>query len=124
MPLGYLYDTRGEDVRRLLIVAYLVAFLFAALTFADTLQRMASVQNDAQTQAAVNSQRLSDLTDRVQMLEQARLSDRITRVEAVIETDHNLLLAIMGAIAIMMIESVLRLISVARSFRKPPGVTP
>lgn len=73
--------------------------------------RTESHQISQDEKIATDYQRINDLERRINYLDQERFSDRLTRLEALSETTHELLIAIASAIGILMIETAIRLFS-------------
>lgn len=63
-------------------------------------------------------QRINDLERRVDELTRERVLDRITRLEALSETTHELLIAIATAMAILVIETAIRLVGGIKPYPK------
>lgn len=120
MPLGYLYSTRGERMRKFLLVAYLTCTVIVGVALGSSIEvHSAFYQMSAtQRQAIENQQRIDAISERVAILEQDHLDRRLTRMETVQETNHTLLLGVATAIFLLLLEAVLRLISVGRNLRK------
>src|SRR5690348_11906501 len=126
--LSYLYDTRGEDVRRIFLMLYALLLLFVSVALAGTKwkRELPALQEStqsisSQTAIAINQERINELGQRVQNLEHNQLGERLVRVEQTVEDDHHLIMLIAGALLVMMIEALFRLVSVGRNLmaRRP-----
>ena len=67
---------------------------------------------------ATNIQRLSDVERRLTTMDAERLAERMTRVEAMSETTHELLIAIASALALLLVETTMRLVSGLRIIKR------
>lgn len=86
--------------------------------FENFKEKVESQQATQDERMATNIQRLNELDRRITIIDQERITERLTRLEALSETTHELLLAIASAIAILMVETAIRLLSNLKFARK------
>lgn len=105
-----------------LVVLCLVGFLtngtlVAYAVQAQALSRQAERDNDTK-ERVLNTERIQELNKKVGEIEEKKLEERVTRLEAIAETNHTLLVGIAASIAVLLLETAMRLLTALAGRRK------
>lgn len=108
----------SNTLRKFFIVIYMIMalMLFVVSARAYQMDRDLDRLNDKmesqrqKQELAIDTQRINDLERRLEEENQKRLSDRVTRLETIAETQHELLITVTAGLGILIVETGLRLI--------------
>lgn len=120
MPLSQ-YPASSRATLKVLVVLCILGFLANGTMIAVAQQAHRAVQQDNTRETIQNTERLDAVTRRVDDIQKEKLADRVTRLETIAETNHALLLTVTGGIAVLMLETALRLIASLSPLKKKLG---
>lgn len=117
------YPASSRTTLKVLVVLCIGGFLAngTMLTFARQAQVHSEHVQDNYRETIQNTERVEAVQKQVDEIKQRKLDERVTRLETIAETNHALLLTVTGGIAVLMLETALRLIASLSPLKKKLG---
>jgi hypothetical protein len=110
---------KPNTVRITFIVLYLLCAFYLFGTAAKAYQSKEYYDREQQRQTAIEGERIGELARRIDEINSEKLDVRMTKLETVSENNHDMLIACLGGLGLLVLESAYRLFFGARRRETP-----